>query len=748
MRRLPSFVASLLICAAVIQGERVLGAELPVGERFPLLNELVLVTDQGNWPDSRSLVDGVVARDPGLMHRMGNPAAARHLLSLRVLPGFLDELNASDPRRMLHRAVVVSYLDRGSADQAENLLKAAPGIVALARGRGGSFSTWPDDPLLAPAADITRYQWAVARLGLSGAWAKVAGTSYTAVLDNGIQVHGLPSSPGTHPDLAANYRAQFSRNFDLNNGPNGAPNTSGNLDEEPYSIAGTSNIAGHGSHTAGILAARGNNGIGVAGTCLACSLMVGRVSTWWAPGSNLIPSEPAFIDGMTWMANAGAQAVSSSFRFESSCTYPGDPLTACAALDAAAAHDVVVVAAAGNGRIGVLDFPASYPGVIPVGGVEYDAGGVRFWDGSGSFGSSWSPTGEMFVAPAKDVLSTVYSGTDWRASIGCGDSFPPSFEFGYGTCTGTSMATPFVAGIVALVRSAQPTLSAGQVRSILTSNTITCVGSLSTRCGYGMPDAAKAVTAALGGPAAVNRLTPLFSFYSSDRQDHFYSVVPQMGAAAILGTLLPFSYTDAQFGYGSIGPLVSGYSAFPGVPPCEFSPPCPRYPRALVSVLTTSKNPIVGGADLVPLYRLSWACPGPDNPLCPNHQHVSHVYSTNVIGENWLSVEYRIDGIEGYVFPKSAPRPPDAVKLCRKYYQEDANHVLVDDYVLFPGAGPSGTDCSASTDGYTPGGNNYTEDVGNDNWIGWAYRAQEPAAICSGGILCSTLGTLTVVLDD
>jgi subtilisin family serine protease len=213
---------------------------------------------------------------------------------------------------------------------------------------------------------VAEYQWAAERLKLFGAWEKVRGTAFAAVLDNGIQIHGLPASPGTHPDLSANYRQQFSRNFDLNNGPNGSANTATNLDEEPYTvtISGVTytNIAGHGSHTAGVLAARGNNGIGVSGTCQLCALLVGRISVWDAMQQRLGVSAQTYTAGVAWMTNAGAQVINNSFRIidPSSCTHPGASGTPCAALDAAHAQDVVVVAASGNARTSTIDFPASY----------------------------------------------------------------------------------------------------------------------------------------------------------------------------------------------------------------------------------------------------------------------------------------------------------------------------------------------------------------------------------------------------
>ncbi|MEJ7668469.1 MAG: hypothetical protein WKH97_06995 [Casimicrobiaceae bacterium] len=79
----------------------------------------------------------------------------------------------------------------------------------------------------------------------------------------------------------------------------------------------------------------------------------------------------------------------------------------------------------------------------------------------------------------------------------------------------------------------------------------------------GSPDAGKAVTAALGGPSVVNRLTPLFSFYSSTAQNHFYTSVPQMASAALTsGGLLPQPAAN-NVSYGQIGLVVPGYASFP-----------------------------------------------------------------------------------------------------------------------------------------------------------------------------------------
>ncbi len=723
----------------------------------PLLNEIVVQLDtaSGQWPDALSVIGGVNTSDPSTRARLGEPARARYLIRNRILPKFLAMMTPDDPRVILHQSIVLTYPDFQHTSAAELLLRQNATVLRIERGRAMRFSTSPNDPLLTNSytnVDPTRYQWAAQRLNLASAWEKARGYGYSALLDNGIEVHGL-SNAGVHPDLVTNFRSQFSQNFNGSNGVTnpgrhaGGTNSATNVDEEPFNIydgSGTNvihaNVGGHGTHTAGIIGAQANNSTGVAGTCQLCSLMIGRITGIDAPHQYAYPDPIAIADGFSWMTGTGAQVINNSFGGpQSAFNCSASTHNTCTALDAAAAHDVVVVAAAGNGQSSSVDFPANYSGVIGVAGGQYDASGVAFWvgttDANGNpFGSNYG-TGVAVTGPARDVISTMYTGANWEDGSDpvykCGDDFPASYFSGYGICTGTSMAAPHVAGIASLARSVNPLASRSDVKTVITQNVIACVGTSSTYCGPGVPDAAKVVTAALGGAAVVNRLTPLFSLYSSDRYDHLYTVAPQMGTAAILGTLMPLSYTNNQFGYASIGPLSPGYSAFPGVPltGCGFSPPCdPLYPRAMAAVFTTFKNPLPGGPELVPLYRLSYACPSSVPSFCANHEHVSHVYATDTT-ESWVGqAGYKIDGIEGYVFPKTVAQPAGAVKLCRKYYSAH------DDYILFPGGGTNGTDCSAATDGYTPGGSNYTQSVVSTDWIGWVYPASTPRAIYNASL--------------
>lgn len=479
---------------------------------------------------------------------------------------------------------------------------------------------------------------------------------------------------------------------------------------------------------------------GVAGVCWTCTFAMLRI--YPDPNSGSFPAS-VYPIAITYGADHGLQALGMSLgdqnrpfsqRFQS-CADSNYQL-ACAAIEYAKSRDLVLVASSGNTRESRVAFPARSPDVIAVGGIQYDPLGPVYWnDGYGTScsnsdpslnrecGSNYGP--ELSVmAPAKDIVSTVIPGGAAYRSFPCGDAYGPNAgqTDGYGACTGTSMSTPHITGLVGLIRSANPLLTRDQVKVILVNSKQPCVGNLSERCnGAGVPDAGKAITAALGGPNVVNRLTPLFSFYSSAAADHFYTTVPQMALSAMSNGMLLPQPPGQSVSYSPIGSHVPGYPVFP-TPPCVGFGPCLSYPEplAIASVFVTHVNPLVGGTELVPLYRFSWACsPGPCG-------HVSHVYSTDSTAIQYFTqLGYQLDGIEGYIHSKAESQPPGTVKLCRRY---DTSR---NDYVLFP---DTGNNCTASSDGYT--GGNYGSVNELSDWIGWVHAATSSQAICAGGKPC------------
>jgi len=209
-----------------------------------------------------------------------------------------------------------------------------------------------------------------------------------------------------------------------------------------------------------------------------------------------------------------------------------------------------------------------------------------------------------------------------------------------------------------------------------------------------IPNAAAAVQAALDLSSStsgnVNRRTPLFGFYSSARAGHFYTTNPQAAKSAIVGTLIPSTNTDRTLTDGNqylpVGYTVRDYDCFPMDPlACRSQDPI-YAPRAYVEVFTTEINPFGSGDPTVmlPFYRLSKV----------ESQTVRYTYETSESRKGTLLAGgWKVDGVEGYVLDR--PRTGAAL-LCRKYNGTD--------FVLFPGAGSNGEDCSAQSDCHlTPG---------------------------------------------
>lgn len=192
---------------------------------------------------------------------------------------------------------------------------------------------------------------------------------------------------------------------------------------------------GHGTRVAGIIAAVGNNGIGVAGAAWAVSLMPLRVTD--PEGSGYFSS---LVRALEYAVANGAHIVNISLAS------PFLPESAQEAVDFALDAGLILVAAAGNGGLNV-SFPAAILGVIAVG----SHGTLSDPDARALF--SPRRAGVDLVAPGIDVLST--------------DVEPISAAPSYAISTGTSFSAPFVSGALALVLSLNPTATAEQAIALI-----------------------------------------------------------------------------------------------------------------------------------------------------------------------------------------------------------------------------------------------------------------------------------------
>jgi serine protease len=191
--------------------------------------------------------------------------------------------------------------------------------------------------------------------------------------------------------------------------------------------------------------------------------------------------------------------------------------------------------------------------------------------------------------------------------------------------------------------------------------------------------------------SAQTRLIPLFAAYSSNRLDYFYSSAPQQMSAAYRGTLQPIGSSALDTGGAPlnsdysvrVGGSVAGYaSAFPGLQMFELTP------SAEVWIFSTPENP-KSATPLTPIYRLSFACnhqlyPVAAQPaICatkPTHVDTLLTEGGAILTgpTGLLSIGYRIDGIEGYVYPKTLAQPLGTTKLLRRY------NASRDDHAIFP----------------------------------------------------------------
>ncbi|WP_256686338.1 S8 family serine peptidase [Halococcus qingdaonensis] len=253
-------------------------------------------------------------------------------------------------------------------------------------------------------------QYASKTVNAPDAWDTTLGDADVtiAVVDQGVKYD--------HPDLEDNIASNVGRDFVNNSG-----------DPYPEVLADEH----HGTHVAGIAAAGTDNATGIAGVSNATLLSVRALNETGSGYSSDI------ADGIQWAADNGADIINLSLSGS------GNSATLQKAVTYAHEKGVLLVAAAGNDYRGPVSYPAAYDECIAVSALDPD----------GSL-ASYSNTGSQveLAAPGTNLLST------WT-------------DNDYATLSGTSMATPVVAGISALVLS-QRDYSTGQLRTYLKDNAV------------------------------------------------------------------------------------------------------------------------------------------------------------------------------------------------------------------------------------------------------------------------------------
>ncbi|GAB4259093.1 MAG: hypothetical protein Kow0092_07040 [Deferrisomatales bacterium] len=317
-------------------------------------------------------------------------------------------------------------------------------------------------------------QWHLAKIQAPDAWDTATGAGVVvAVLDTGVD--------RSHPDLAAKVLPGWNA-YD------------GDTD--------TSDVHGHGTWVAGVVAAATDNATGVASVARDARILPVRVSrsdgwTYWS----------TVAEGLTWAADHGADVANISYEVTGSATVR-------TAAEYFRSKGGLVAVAAGNG--GTSLGTAEDPAVLTVAATTPS-------DQRASFSNS----GECVdvSAPGQGILTTARGG-------------------GYQTVSGTSFATPCAAGVLALMKAANPSLGPSRIEALLLESADD-LGTLGwdPSFGHGRVNALAAVTRAAGAET-VDRQPPSVAIASPTGGAVAGTVPVEVSASDNLGVVRVELYVD------------------------------------------------------------------------------------------------------------------------------------------------------------------------------------------------------------
>lgn len=496
-------LSSLLLCLPVFAGEvHLAGLEsAPTHQRFIIKYR----QDSTQVAGETALEKSLATASRALPTRAGKAVGVQHLRRLAV---------GSDVVR------VDAPLDRADAELLMRRLATDPNVEYVEVDRLNTINVTPND---------TRFgeQW-----GYTGAYGIKAPQAWDVTSGTGVVVAVLDTGITSHSDLNANILPGYDFIADTAVSNDGNGRDSDPSDPGDYVSAnqcgGThsaQNSSWHGTHVAGTIAAVTNNAKGVAGTAYSAKIVPVRVlgtcggydsdiadAIVWASGGT--------VSGVPANANP-AEVINLSLGGSGACG-----TTTQSAINSAVGRGTTMVIAAGNSNVDVSGAsPANCNNVIAVGAND-SAGKRSIW--STSQQSNYGTLVDV-AAPGTNILSTLNSGTKG-----------PSTE-SYASYGGTSMATPHVAGVVALVQSvSNPVKTPAQVEALLKSTATPFPATPDKPIGVGIVNAQAAVAAANGGTtnppdpqpgSGLSNGVPLTGQSGATGSTKFYTVQVPAGAS-------------------------------------------------------------------------------------------------------------------------------------------------------------------------------------------------------------------------
>jgi serine protease len=351
-------------------------------------------------------------------YKPGVGAAGAGALGARV--------GASSSRELTASGIEQLDIGAGSVPDTVAALRRSPLVEFAEPDYVRSIDYTPNDPYYTDPGNL---QWNMKNPVASGgidmpdAWDLTAGTPsvVVAILDTGV-AYRTGGGYTQAPDLAGTH---FKQGYDF-------------INNDPYA----DDDHGHGTHVSGTVAQSTNNALACAGVAFNVTVMPVKVLDRSGYGD-----DAQLIQGIEFAADQGASVINMSL---------GGPDPSAAIEDALAyafGKNVVICAAAGNKGTSPVEYPAAYPECVAVGATNRASAKTSY----SNYGSALD-----IVAPGGDGTGPIYQQT--FKNVG-----QPASGFVVKGMTGTSMATPHVSAVAALVKARNPSWGASDVRGVVTS---------------------------------------------------------------------------------------------------------------------------------------------------------------------------------------------------------------------------------------------------------------------------------------
>ncbi|TQM65180.1 S8 family serine peptidase [Humibacillus xanthopallidus] len=314
----------------------------------------------------------------------------------------------------------------------------------------GLAKVWLDRPVSPTLADWT------AQIGAPVAWqAGIDGAGSTvAVLDTGVDAD--------HPDLAG--RIEATKDF-------------------TGSAHGVDDLVGHGTHVASTIAGTGAASGGTErGVAPGAKLIIGKVL-----GDSGGGYDSDIIEGMQWAVASHADVVSMSLGSTAPATTCDDPIAQAVEELSTSSTSLFVIAAGNMGsKQNTVSSPGCATSALTVGAVDSE-NATAYFSSRGPVGGSHLVKPEI-AAPGVNILAAAAGGRG---------------PYAYRTMSGTSMATPHVAGAAALAKEANPSLTGADIKALLTSSADPTVTGPAQEVGTGTLDVRRMLSQTVVGQSSV-----------------------------------------------------------------------------------------------------------------------------------------------------------------------------------------------------------------------------------------------------